>query len=132
MDGGSGGDSSGKMSEQEGRDFAEEYVSLHNAASKEYKTAFKEIGARMWNHDDMHPLKKENEEFIAEVASGRTTEDVKKLYGFATRPLTVLDSFPEIRKDAALMKRFNAKIDKIQDSHQKKLDAIWEKYSGNG
>ena len=81
------------------REFAEEYVRLHNEASAKYKAAFKRIGARMWHDDDAHPLKEENTAFIAEqmqayIKRGHP-EFIVEVYGHLPYPLTVMDSYPQ-------------------------------------
>jgi len=88
---------------------AAEYVKRHNTASKEYKVAFKAIGARMWPMDDAHELKPYNQKCIAE--NMRET-------GYRPRlpyPLTVLNSFPNVTQKQR--KQLTADVDRIYQKY---------------
>ena len=91
-------------------EFVKEYVKLHNAASKKYKDAFKDVGARMWSGDDAHALKPYNEAAILESVQMSGISWVR-----AARPLTVLDSHPEVRKSASKMKRLESRVNEIHN-----------------
>ena len=90
---------------------AAEYVQRHNAASKEYKAAFKAVGARMWPMDNAHEMKPYNQQCIAE--SLRRTGYKPHL----PRPLTVLNSYPDV----------TPKQRKWLDTE---VDRIYQKYGG--
>lgn len=77
------------MTRLERERLAAEYVRLHNAASLEYKAAFKAVGARLWPMDNAHLLKPANQSALAENISDRWTPKLP-------RPLTVLDSYPDV------------------------------------
>jgi DNA-binding ferritin-like protein (Dps family) len=81
------------------------FVDLHNAAAKEYKQAFKDVGARMWHDDESHPIKQYSIPEIAEIS----------------RPLTVLDSYPNVTTKQR--KQLNQKVDEIHD----KYSNLWKK-----
>lgn len=100
-----------------GRELASEYARIHNDAAKKHKAAFAAVGARMWNGDDAHSLKPKHIASIAKTMSGYAKrglgiDAVKSVYGM-TRPLTVLDSFPKVRKNTKKMAQLDAKIDAI-------------------
>jgi hypothetical protein len=103
---------------------AAEYVQRHNAASKEYKAAFKAVGARMWPMDDAHELKPYNQQCIAE--NDRRTGCRQHL----PRPLTVLDSYPDVTPKQR--KWLNAEVDRIYQKYGGKFgrdhakDTRWE------
>lgn len=100
---------------------AREYVRLHNAASKEYKAAFKAVGARMWHGDYCHLLRTDNLEFITtQIAKHSEVPD----YYIIHRPLTVLDSFPEVKRNYRKRKQLNDTVDEIWERYKR----LWEEY----
>jgi hypothetical protein len=107
---------------------AAEFVRLHNEASREFAAAFKAVGARMWQKDKAHPFKTENQKFIAEVMAdylrpgGPGVKEVAGVYGI-TRPLTVLDSHPQVRADPAKVRTLKAAVDEIHGRYT----AAWKK-----
>ena len=108
---------------------AAEYVQRHNAASKEYKAAFKAVGARMWPMDYAHELKPYNQQCIAE--SARRTGYRQHL----PRPLTVLNSYPDVTPKQR--KWLNAEVDRIYQKYGGKFgrdhakDTHWEPGTGD-
>jgi hypothetical protein len=91
---------------------AAEYVRRHNAASKEYKAAFKSVGARMWPMDNAHEEKPHNQQAIAESmrnSKGRSWRPS------LPRPLTVLDSYKDVtRKQREWL---NKEVDRIRTKY---------------
>jgi len=81
------------------------FVDLHNAAAKEYKQAFKDVGARMWHDDDAHPIKQHSMPETADIVY----------------PLTVLDSYPNVTEKQRDQLQRN--VDKIQNKYSK----LWKK-----
>lgn len=99
---------------------AQRYIDLHNAAAKEYKEAFNSVGAKMWRDDEAHPIKKEQHDFIngeMERLKGQG-DKVGEVYGM-TRPLTVLDSYPNVSE--ANRNILEQKVNAIHD----KYSALW-------
>jgi hypothetical protein len=81
---------------------ATEYVRIHNAAAKEFKPKFKEVGARMWHFDNAHILKRVNRDFIRDEILKRTDipDFIWNIYHSPVdRPLTMLDSYPQVTKE---------------------------------
>lgn len=109
---------------------ASEYVRIRNAASKEYKAAFKAIGACMWNGDDAQSLKSRNREYIANRIQGFDIDTVRKMYPASACvpfPLTVMDSYPEARKHRA---ELELALSDIQARYQKEWDRVLNTYHG--
>lgn len=88
------------------------YVELHNAAAKEYKKAFAEVGAKMWKDDNAHPLKKQNQEFIE-----RNILQNPAPYRTLAYPLTVLDSYPNV--SARDRQTLRTKVSAIHNKYSK-------------
>jgi hypothetical protein len=113
------------MNKETSNILAMEYVRIRNAASREYKEAFKKIGARMWNADKCHLLKRKNRDFIELQMQGFDYDAIKSVYGYVGKPLTVMDSYPEAHKFRAQLQR---DIDKIYEKYQMEWDEILLKY----
>jgi hypothetical protein len=98
---------------------ADSYVQLHNEAARLYKEEFKKVGARMWQGDRAHLLKKENRDFIAaEIAR---FPELPTFYNM-DRPLTMLDSYPQV--SAYKRRKLNAAVDEIWERYKRR----WEEY----
>lgn len=112
------------ITDEEAEYLANKYVEIHNKASKEFKEAFKKIGAKMWHDDDAHILKKNIVDFIAkEMKSFGAAVSLRSIYKYPIkRPLTVLDSYPEARVH-------RPKLDKEVNLIVKKYSTEWEKFS---
>lgn len=97
------------------------YIDLHNAASKEYKEAFKEVGAKMWGADDAHPLKDEDViENMSNTMKGTPIGNIAS-QNLMAQPLTVLDGYKSVTP--AQKKSLNKKVDAIH----KKYTQLWHK-----
>ena len=94
---------------------------IHNNASKEYKEAFKKVGAKMWPMDYAHEFKEKHT-----IASANNLIKFPNLLSSTTipRPLTVLDKYPHIVRNNKLMKQLNSDVDNIC----KKYNVILKKY----
>ena len=90
------------------------YVKLHNEASKQYKEAFKAVGARLWNGDKVHLLKPENENYIANNFLDYLDRDISLRLSLP-RPLTVLDSYPNVTQKQR--QQLDLKVDDIYNHH---------------
>jgi DNA topoisomerase-1 len=105
---------SGTATKAQDEKLGEHFVKLHNDASKEFKAAFKEIGAKMWNSDDAHKIDS------ARSFEGATRDEVAKASPI-TYPLTVMDSYPEARVHTA---RLEKNLDKIQSKYEKQWKSM--------
>jgi hypothetical protein len=85
---------------------------LYNEACKKYKMVFKEVGAKMWHDDDAHTIPHTLIGKIVENMRNVENKEILKIWGII-RPLTILDSYPNIRKDKKIMKNLNKQVDKI-------------------
>jgi hypothetical protein len=96
------------------RKAAEEYVRLHNEAAKEYKKAFKEVGANMWRDDNAHEFKKPSLKKAVDSIS-ETLGTAPEVIEIA-RPLTVLDSYPDVTP--AQRKLLDKKVNEIANRYR--------------
>ncbi len=94
---------------------ADHFVELHNSASKEYKEAFAKVGAKMWRDDYAHPLTGENADFIKDHVAKSTPNAIKSIYTI-TRPLTMLDSYPNV--PASKREILDKDVDRIFNKYQ--------------
>ena len=90
------------------------YLRLHNEASKQYKEAFKSVGARLWHDDDAHLLKPENGNYIANNFLDYLDRDIP-IHFPLPRPLTVLDSYPNVTREQK--QQLDLKVDDIYNHH---------------
>ena len=98
------------------------YVRIHNDAAKKYKEAFKKVGARMWRDDDCHPIKPAAVDGIA-----NTMMRTFAMYWTFQRPLTVLDSYPEVKQDRKKMRQLNTEVDAIHKAATDEwLDLVYD------
>lgn len=98
---------------------AEAFRVAHNRASKLYKAAFKAVGARMWQGDDCHELPKFSTEFQMKQLENGVPADA--LF-FASRPLTILDSFPQVTNHQR--KELEKLVERIYQSFQLEVQEI--------
>lgn len=105
-----------KMDDALAEKFAAEYVRIHNQACKEYKLAFKKVGAKMWHGDGAHELKKDNQTHIVGLLVRGTPLSQYSI----VRPLTVLNSFPNVTEPQR--NQLNIEIDKIFKKYTKELN----------
>jgi hypothetical protein len=98
--------------------YARDFTALHNQASNEYKKTFKDVGAKMWPDDRAHLLKPKHRESLVNNLKQFPWSVVKELYHIQ-RPLTVLDSYPNV--STSDRKKLDSAVKKIHTHHTKKL-----------
>lgn len=105
-------------------------VDLHDSASAEYRAAFKDAGVRMWPMDWAHPWarsKTKRKELKRRMINQAQHKDLERFLTtipqVVTRPLTVLDSYPEV-KGTAKHRELDAAVDDIYARYA----AEWEEF----
>ena len=101
-------------------ELAETFIKFHNAASKEYTEAFREIGTKMWYDDEAHLLTLDNQRYIAHEMTNLKKSEIFSIYKI-TRPSTRIDSYPNVTKEQRY--RLNKRVDAIYD----KYTHLWKK-----
>jgi len=105
---------------------AAEYVRIHNAACAEYKAAFKAVGARLWHDDHAHALFPVHETRVAANMAMFGLAKTRTVYArAATRPLTVLDSFPAARRQRA---QLDLRVDEITARYNAQWAAVLRRF----
>jgi len=117
---------SGKLGRAQAKSLAREYVKLHNDTSRKYAELFKKVGAGRWHDDDTHPLKAAHELAIARSFQnfGNKWHTLLKV----SRPLTVLDSYPAIKKDAHKVAWLDKQVDSVWNEHKRNIAALTSRY----
>lgn len=98
---------------------ANQYRDIHNAASGEYKAAFKKVGAKLWGMDEAHLLKPEHAEAIAR---GHLQTRVRPML---PRPLTVLNSYKHVTWSQR--KSLDKEVDAIHAKYSKQVKDVYSK-----
>lgn len=126
-------DKAGKIAESDDdkfRKLANDYVRVHNLAAKEYKAAFKKIGAKMWNADAAHAIKPTSVDFIVKMMRDNYAgkpDVIRTVYSpdqCVPFPLTVMDSYPEARKHRP---QLESELRQIQKKYQNEWQRILDR-----
>jgi len=117
---------SGKLARAQAKSLAREYVRLHNEASKRYGELFKKVGAARWHDDDTHPLKAAHE--LAMARSFQTFGNKWHTLLKVSRPLTVLDSYPAVKKDAHKVAWLDKQVDSAWNEHKRATASLIARY----
>lgn len=104
-------------------------IELHNKAHKEYQAAFVAVGARMWRDDYNQKLYPKHAKTMRKNLKDFDTATIKSLLGGWHFPLTVLDSYPEVRKDKAKLRQLEKAVSKIRDKYQALWDSAYKELS---
>lgn len=108
--------------------FADEYGRLHHEISQKYKALFAGIGAKMWPMDDMQSPKTYKPRDVSNDQDFGYWVWFTMNHPYVSRPLTVLDAYPEAKADDKRYAKFNGDVSALWDEHKKRARGIINKY----